>query len=453
MARQFDLIALGTGSAAAAAAYRCRAAGWQVAVVDSRPFGGTCALRGCDPKKVLVGAADLVDWSRRMQGKGVGAGGLAIDWPALMRFKRTFTGPVPQHREQGFLEAGIVPFHGRARFLDEHTVQVGDDPANVLTARYVLVATGMQPAHLGIAGEEWLTTSEQFLELDDLPRRIAFVGGGYISFEFAHVAARAGAQVEILHRGERPLTGFDPDLVARLVQGTRDLGITVRLGTAVHSLERRDGRLLVHCATAEGEYACEADLVVHGAGRVPEIADLALDRAHVRYERRGVTVNEFLQSVSNPAVYAAGDSAASPGLPLTPVASLEGEVAAANMLEGNHRQPDYTGIPTVVYTIPPLAAVGLSESAAQAQRLRFRVHQEDTSDWYSTRRVAMPYAAFKVLIEEGSGHILGAHLLGPRADETINLFGLAMRKGLTAADLEEMPYAYPTSASDVWYMV
>src|SRR5581483_153190 len=147
-----------------------------------------------------------------------------------------------------------------------------------------------------------------------------------------------------------------------------------------------------------------------------------------------------------PAVYAAGDSAASPGLPLTPVASLEGEVAAANMLEGNHRQPDYTGIPTVVYTIPPLAAVGLSESAAQAQRLRFRVHQEDTSDWYSTRRVAMPYAAFKVLIEEGSGHILGAHLLGPHADETINLFGLAMRKGLTAADLEEMPYAYPTSA-------
>ncbi len=453
MAREFDLVVLGTGSAAAAAAYKCRAAGWQVAIVDSRPFGGTCALRGCDPKKVLVGAAEVVDWGRRMQGKGVAPGGLKLDWPALMRFKRTFTGPVPERREQGFLEAGIVPFHGRARFLDERTVQVGDDPANVLTARYVLVATGMQPARLGIVGEEWLTTSEQFLELDDLPRRIAFVGGGYISFEFAHVAARAGAQVEILHRGARPLTGFDPDLVARLVQGTRDLGVTVRLGTSVHRLERHDGRLLVHCATAEGDYTCEADLVVHGAGRVAEIADLDLDRARVRYERRGVTVNEFLQSTSNPAVYAAGDSAASPGLPLTPVASLEGEIAAANMLEGNRHRPDYTGIPTVVYTIPPLAAVGLSEAAAQAQGLPFRVRQEDTSDWYSTRRVAMPYAAFKVLIEEGSGRILGAHLLGPHADETINLFGLAMRRGLTAADLEEMPYAYPTSASDVWYMV
>src|SRR5687768_4464641 len=169
MARHFDLIAIGTGTAAQAAAYKCREAGWEVAVVDSRPFGGTCALRGCDPKRVLVGVAELVDWSRRMQGKGVSASGPTIEWADLMRFKRTFTSAVPPNREQGFVDAGIVPFHGRARFLDRQTVQVGDD---TVTGRYVLVASGMQPARLGLAGEEHLTTSEQFLELDRLPPRI-----------------------------------------------------------------------------------------------------------------------------------------------------------------------------------------------------------------------------------------------------------------------------------------
>ncbi|MBI3973464.1 MAG: NAD(P)/FAD-dependent oxidoreductase [Chloroflexi bacterium] len=290
-------------------------------------------------------------------------------------------------------------------------------------------------------------------KLDELPRQIVFVGGGYISFEFAHVAARAGATVEILHRGAVPLQGFDPDLVGRLVQGTRDLGVDVRLATAVHAVEKQGERLFVRCATQAGDYACETDMVVHGAGRVPEIDDLDLDTAGVQYERQGVSVNQYLQSVSNPAVYAAGDAAASPGLPLTPVASLEGEVAASNMLEGNHQAPNYTGIPTVVFTIPPLAAAGLQESAARAQGLKFRTREEDTSGWYSSRRIAVPYSAVKVLVEDGSGRILGAHILGPHAEETINLFALAIRKGLTAADLEALPYAYPTHASDVWYMV
>src|SRR5919198_2448460 len=224
MTRNFDLVVLGTGAAASAAAYACRQAGWQVAIVDSRPFGGTCALRGCDPKRVLVGAAELVDWSHRMQGKAVDAPRPTADWPALMRFKRTFTGHVPRDREEGFAEAGIVAFHGRARFVDRTALRVGND---TLAGRHVLIATGMQPAHLGLPGEEHLTTSEQFLELEQLPRRIIFVGGGYISFEFAHVAARAGAQVQLLHRGARPLGSFDPDLVDQLVQLTRGLGIEV----------------------------------------------------------------------------------------------------------------------------------------------------------------------------------------------------------------------------------
>ena len=450
MTRKFDLVVIGTGSAASAVASRCRSAGWQVAVVDSRPFGGTCALRGCDPKKVLVGAADALDWIRRMKGKGIQAESLRFDWQELMRFKRSFTEPVPKNREEGFAKAGIAAFHGRSHFVGPSTVQVGDE---VLEARYVVVAAGQKPADLKIPGTEHLTTSTQFLELDELPKRILFIGGGYIAFEFAHVAVRAGAQVTIVHRGRRPLPLFDPDLVDQILKGTRELGVDVHLETEVVGVEKASGQLVVHAAASGQKRTFEADMVVHAAGRVPEIDDLNLDAAGVQWNKRGVTVNEFLQSVSNPAVYAAGDAAASGGPPLTPVASYDGIIVAANLLKGNHQKPNYLGIPTVVFTIPPLTAVGLSESEAGKQALKFRVKKEMTSDWYSSRRVGEKYSGFKVLVEEGTDRILGAHLLGGQAEEVINLFAVAVRSGMRAADLKHMLFAYPTHGSDVPYML
>lgn len=429
---------------------RCRRAGWQVAIVDSRPYGGTCALRGCDPKKVLVGAADLVDWGDRMAGQGVVADRARMNWSGLMRFKRSFTAPVPKHRTEGLAKAGIAAFHGRARFVGPAAVQVGED---VLEARYIVVSTGQRPATLNIQGEQYLTTSDQFLELENLPQRIVFIGGGYISLEFAHVVARAGAQVRILHRGSRPLPRFDPDLVDQLVKRTRELGIEVDLETRAEAIERGPSGLVVHASRGGENLKFEADSVVHGAGRVPEIDDLDLGKAGVEWDRHGVKVNEYLQSVSNLSVYAAGDAAATDGPPLTPVAGYEAQIVAANLLEGNHRRANYRGIPSVAFTIPPLATVGLSEHAAQEQGLRFRVKREITSAWYSSLRVAETCSGFKVLVEEENDRILGAHLLGPHADETINLFALAIRSGLRATDLREALFAYPTHGSDVQYMV
>ena len=450
MTTTVDVIIIGTGSAAQNVAYTCRASGWSVAVVDSRPFGGTCQLRGCDPKKVLVGVAELVDWSRRMQGKGISAPGLSINWPDMIRFKRTFTDPVPENTEHSFSEAGITVRHGRAHFVDRTAVQVSDD---TIVGHHVVIATGARHASLGIPGEEYLTTSTQFLEMESLPPRVVFVGGGYIAFEFAHIAARAGAGVQILHRGARPLNKFDPDLVSQLVQATRELGVEVHLNMAVTAIERRGDHVLVHARTGVQEYTVEADLVVHAAGRVPEIDDLDLDAAGITRQQDGIPVNAYLQSVTNPAVYAAGDSVASGGFPLTPVAGMQGDIVARNLLEGNRHTPNYTGIPSVVFTTPPLARVGLVEEAAHAQGLRFSTHHEDTSGWYTSRRVALPHTGFKVLVEEDTERLLGAHLLGLHAEEVINLFALAIRAGLRATDLKQMVYAYPTSASDVSYMV
>ena len=176
---KFDLICIGTGSAASSAASQCRAAGWNVAVIDKRPFGGTCALRGCDPKKVLMGAADLVDFVRNMKGKGVAADRARIDWPELMHFKRTFTEPTPEAREKGFRKAGITAFHGPARFVAPTALEIGTD---VIEAKNVLIAVGMKPGPLGIPGENLVTISDEFLELESLPPRIIFIGGGYKCF-------------------------------------------------------------------------------------------------------------------------------------------------------------------------------------------------------------------------------------------------------------------------------
>lgn len=370
-----------------------------------------------------------------------------IDWPALVRFKRSIIGLVPREREARFAALGIDLVRGQARFTGPTTVAVDEER---IEARYVHTATGATPAPLALPGREQLTTSEQFLELDHLPGRIVFVGGGYISFEFAHVAARAGAQVTILHRRSRPLGRSDPDLVGRLVERTRQIGVNVELDTEVSSIERAGAKMVVR-ATARGALcASETDLVVHGAGRVPDIDDLDLDRAEIAWDaRRGVLVNEYLQSRSNPHVYAAGDAAAIGGPPLTPVAGYEARIVAGDVLEGNRYTADYTVVPSVVFTVPPLAAVGLSEAIARTEGRRVRGVYADTAGWYSARRLAEPCAAHKVLVDEETDTILGAHVLGPMADETINLFALAMKAGLTTRQVKDVLYAYPTHASDI----
>ena len=448
MERRFDLVVVGTGVTSAVAS-RCREAGWTVAVVDSRAFGGTCALRGCVPKKILVGATEAIHHARDMAAIGVPAGQLTIDWPALMRFKRSMIDSTPRRTEEAWAKVGVEQFHGRARFVDSTTLAVGDDR---LIGRRVLIAAGATPAPLKFPGADRLATSEDFLNLDRMPDRLVFVGGGYVSFELAHVAARAGADVTILHRGARPLEGFDPDLVDLLVRRTRALGIRVELDLEVLDLDSRGGGLAVRGAQRAAERRFEADMAVHGAGRVPDLDDLDLDRAGVKRQKRGVVVNEYLQSVSNSAVYAGGDAAAS-GPPLTPKADHDADVLADNLLEGNHRAVNYEGIASAVFTVPPLASAGFTEDAARAAGLTFRTGRQDTSGWFNTRRVGETASGFKVLIEEGTGRVLGAHLLGPNAAEVINLFAVAIRHRIPADELKQVLFAYPTDGSDVRFML
>jgi glutathione reductase (NADPH) len=231
--------------------------------------------------------------------------------------------------------------------------------------------------------------------------------------------------------------------------------VDVRIDHEVVRVERVGQLFRVHTTGSQGDDVVEADYVVHGAGRIPNTQGLALDAADVETDsKNGVIVNEFLQSVSNSRVYAAGDVTLPRGsLPLTPVAGMEGAVVASNLLKGNSRKPEYRGIPSVVFTGPPLAGVGITETEAQSEGIDVKVRMEDTTEWYSSRSVAASVGMFKTVVDSSNDRILGAHLLGYHAEEVINVFALAVRHGLKRQDLRHMIFAYPTGSSDIPYML
>ncbi|WP_307750379.1 FAD-dependent oxidoreductase [Sphingobium sp. DEHP117] len=413
----YDLIVIGSGTAAQVAIGQVRAAGWSVAVIDHRPFGGTCALRGCDPKKMLVSGEEAIDAAARMAGHGVG-GDLAIDWPSLMAFKRSFTDPVPAKQERRYAKLGVDAFHGLARFASPDAVAVD---GRTLQAQHILIATGAGPIPLGIPGEELVSTSDAFLELETLPRRIVLIGGGYVAAEFSHLAARAGAEVTILQRASRLLPHFDPDLVGWLTPRFTALGIRIETGTAVTRVERNGDGLQVR-ASRQGapdlEVAC--DLVIHAAGRRPDLGSLDLSTGQVAVQDGRLQLDAHLRSISNPRVYAAGD-AAGVGPPLTPVSSHDAKNRRSRTLL--HRSisasPTYRGVfRASPFTVPPIAAVGLSEEAARRSGLKFRVNAASTPDWFTARRSPSRSMATKCLIDERTDLVLGAHLVGPKADES-----------------------------------
>lgn len=441
--KHYDIIVLGTGGAGYQVAMRAKEAGKNVAVVNDGLFGGTCSVRGCIPKKVLAGTAEIADINRRLNKLNIVKEQPVMSWADLIAFKRSFTDSVPSSTEDALKDAGIDVYTGSPRFTGNLTLEVSGES---LGADTVHIAVGAKPAKLPIDGFEHMVTSDDFLELSELPKRIIFVGGGYVSFELAHVAARFGAEVTILHSDDTPLAMFDATMVAELISATQEIGITLEMSRRVSKVTREGDSYSV--ATKDGA-TYNADLVVHGAGRPPAIADLNLEVANVEYDpRRGVAVNEYLQSVSNPNVYAAGDAAAA-GPPLSPVAGVQGSIVAQNILGGNISQPSYQSTPSVLFTTPVVASVGHNETSAQSAGILFDVIDTDTSTWFDAKRLGQTHSKSKVLVEKGTNKIIGAHLIGNHAEDLINIFSLAVELGLTTEDLKKPIMAFPTASDDM----
>lgn len=447
----FDVFVIGTGTAGKSVAEECVENGKKVAIADNREFGGTCANRGCDPKKVLVGITEIIDRAEKMKGHGI-TELPKMSWQDLMKFKRTFTDAVPAATEKKFKKLGFKMYHQSPKFLDEKTLSV---EGKTVTADKIVIATGNKPLELKIPGREFPINSDDFLELEKLPESIVFIGAGYIGMEFAHIAARCGVDVTVIDAESRPLSNFDADMVQYLQQASEDIGIKFVFDAMVESVEKLRKNFRVNAKGKNGEkIELDARLVVNAAGRVPSIDELELEKGNVEFSKNGIEVNENLQSVSNPNVYACGDVSASEGLPLTPLSSQEARIVAANVLNLDRTKiAHYPPQPSVVFTLPNLASVGMNEKEAKEKGYEVTVETKNVPKWFNSKRINSKYYAYKTIVDKKTGYVLGAHLVGDEAAEVINMFVMAMCGKLNCATLKGMIFSYPSWGSDIKGMV
>ena len=449
MTNHFDVIVLGTGNAGMGAAGVARAAGLEVAMIESREVGGTCPLRGCVPKKVLVAAAQVLDQIARAGVHHIEIGPPKLDWARLIEREQSFVEGVPEEFKGSLENRGITLIEGSAHFTGRNEVAVGE---TTYSADKIVIATGSVPRELPIKGWEHTITSDDILTGKELPESLVFIGGGVIALEFSHVFARAGTKITILEAMPSLLPRLDPDAVETLQTETERLGVEILTDVEVSEIKPKDGQFSVLFEKNGKASERRAAVVANGTGRVADVDGLDLDAARIAHQGGRIEVNEYLGSTSNPAIYVAGDALWS-SAQLSPVATYEGRIVGENIVNGDSVVPDYSHVPSAVYTVPALASVGLGEDEAGEKGLKFKAKVNDLTSWRSARTYAETAAFAKVLVEEESNRILGAHLVGHGAEEVIHLFAFAIKHGVTATEMAGGVYGYPTFSSDLKYLV
>lgn len=445
---QFDVFVIGSGIAGQTVAKACAEAGLKVAIADKREFGGTCANRGCDPKKVLLGMTEVLENSKNLHGKGI-AKLPKINWKKLQKFKKEFTSAVPKSTETDLKGLGIKLYHQSPKFLTEDSLMV---EGKKITAKMIVIATGYEPRRLSFKGNGHLLTSDDFLNLKKLPKHITFLGAGYVGMEFAHMAVRAGARVTVVESGERPLNAFDGDLVKELTKYSKKLGIEFVFGAKTTAVKKLRKNFKLKYDINGTSRSLKSRAIFNTAGRVPALAELDLEKGNVIFSDSGIETNAFLQSKSNPMVYACGDVSAN-GLPLTPLSGREGYVVSENILKGNSKKISFPVIPSVVFTLPNMASVGYSEEEAKSRYKSVLVKRASVPNWFNAKRINAPVYSYKIILNERTQEIVGAHLLGPEAGETINIFAMAINAKMTADDLQGAIFTYPSWGNDLKSMV
>lgn len=443
--RSFDVVILGGGNAGMGATVATREAGLSVAMIEPDLLGGTCPNRGCMPKKVLVAAAHALDEIERAKAHHIAVAKPSLDWAALIDREKAMIAGIPGSLEQLMQRRGVEVIRGHGRFVGPHAVAVNDE---MLETKHVVIATGSKSRRLPFPGAELMIGSDEVLSERVLPSSVVFVGGGVIAMEFSHVYARAGSQVTILEMLPRLLAGMDADAVAQLHRETERIGVAIHTGVEVERVERAGERRRVIYRQGGSEQAMEVDRVVNGAGRVADIDGLDLVAGQVASERGRISVDVHLRSTSNPAVYVCGDAVAiSPQL--SPIATYEGRIVGRNIVDGAKHIPNYASIPACVFTVPALASVGLTQAAAEERRIDLRTEVNDMRNWLSGRTYAETAAWSKVLIDKQTDQIVGAHILGHAGDELIHIFALAMKNGITATNVKDLIYGFPTFSADI----
>src|SRR5690625_506549 len=438
----YDLFVIGGGSGGVRAARIASGYGARVGIAEEYRYGGTCVIRGCVPKKLMVYASLYSELFDDAEGFGWSVGERSFDWA---RFRIAMDNELDR-LEGAYIRnleaAGVEVLRSRATVADPHTVRLDADGRTV-SAKHILVATGGKPVIPEIEGFEHTITSNEIFKLDEQPKRITIIGGGYIASEFACIMNGLGSKVTQLYRGPMILRGFDDEVRAHVMEEARGKGVDIRCNAIVTSIRKRGDGLLV---TLEDGSEIEADQVLSAIGRHPYSDGLGLEEAGVRLGDFGrVEVDEWSQT-NVPSIYAVGD--VTDRIALTPVAIREGHAFADTVFGARPSKADHALVPTAVFTQPEIGTVGLTEEEARAAHdvtiyaANFRPMQATLSG--RNERMLM-----KMIVEKESERVLGVHIVGHGAAEMIQMVGVAVKMGATKTDFDRTVAVHPTAAEEL----
>jgi glutathione reductase (NADPH) len=439
-----DLFVIGAGSGGVRAARIAAGYGARVMVAEEYRVGGTCVIRGCVPKKLLVYASRFALDFEESAGFGWTLPTPSFDWPTLIANKDKEIARLEAAYTATLEKAGVAIVKSRAVFEDAHTVRVLATGERIRAA-HTLIATGAMP-HPGpaIPGIEHAISSNEAFHLAELPNRILVQGGSYIAVEFACIFAGLGAKVSLVYRGDNVLRGFDDDVRQHLRQEMEKRGIRVITGNRVEEVERTGKHL---CARLSGGNAVTADQVMFALGRPPNVYGFGLDAAGVKIaDTGGIAVDEYSRT-SVPHIYAVGD--VTNRVNLTPVAIREGHAFADTVFGGKPTQVDHTNVPTAVFSEPEVGVVGLTEMQAQAQFGKVDIYKTMFRPLKATLSGRDTTVLLKLVVDGHTDRVLGCHIVGPDAGEMIQLIGIAVKMGATKADFDATMAVHPTMAEEL----
>jgi len=442
----YDLFVIGAGSGGVRSSRIAASHGARVAVAEEFRVGGTCVIRGCVPKKLLVYGSSFAHELDDAAAFGWTLGETSFDWAKLRdfvardvdRLEKAYTSTLENNKVEHFAERAVV--------TGPHGLRLAG--GREITAKVILVATGAWPVMPDFPGNDLCITSNEVFDLPTLPRRVVIQGAGYIALEFAGIFNALGCNVTVVNRSDQILRGYDESLRDRLLQITMSRGIDYRFNSPIEKVERGEGGELR--VTTKGHEPITADAVLVATGRRPNTMGLGLDSAGIALGDNGeVPVDEYNRT-SCPSIYAVGD--VTDRVQLTPIAIREGHAFADTVFGSNPRTIDYDNIPSAVFSQPPLAGVGMTEAQARAQFREIRVF---TSDFRPMKNMFAAHAErgfYKLVVDAATDKVLGVHMIGPEAPEVLQAAAIAVKAGLTKADFDATVALHPSMAEELVLM-
>ncbi|MFN3749673.1 MAG: glutathione-disulfide reductase [Sphingorhabdus sp.] len=446
MAFDYDLFVIGAGSGGVRAARIASSHGARVAVAEEYRVGGTCVIRGCVPKKLLVYGSHFAEDLADAQRFGWNTTGATFDWPTLRDNVASEVDRLEGLYGQTLGNAKVEIFRQRAVIAGPNLIRLAD--GSEVSAANILIATGAWPGVPQIPGAEFGITSNEVFHLEKLPKRAVIGGAGYIANEFAGIFHELGVEVTLATRGDKMLRSYDQEIVQKLLDISREKGIDVRLNFAFNEVKKQaDGSLLVDGGAAG---TIETDLVLWAIGRVPKTGDLGLEALGVALDNDGAVIVDEYNRTNVPGVYAVGD--VTNRVQLTPVAIREGHAFADTVFGNNPRTIDYGAIPTAVFSNPPIAGVGLTEEEAQASLGDIKVYKSDFRAMKNVLAGRNERALYKMIVDGKTDKVVGLHLIGPDSAEILQAAAIAVKAGLTKQAFDDTVALHPSMAEELVLM-